>query len=437
MRYKKKPKVLYFVNIVMYILVFFAMMYLLINFQVIEKEVIDPKTIRLLRDITNIALYPQYLLVVIMIIRTLGFDIKKFDFKSDIDEMKIDITDNEEVELNIGVDVEKIKTRGRRQLREFKYYVLENKIFVFTIVGVIGVISIVTLILGIKVNKVYSENEEINTNYYTFNISNSYITKKDDLGTNLGYNNSSYVIIKINIKALINDGYKYKLNPNNFLLMAGNNTYKPVTKYYDYFKLIGTGYKNQVIQYNEISSYIFVYNVSDNDVNKVKYIRYEGSENNALQVKKIKLDSKNLDSSLDAKNYNLNEMISFNNSIINGTFKVLSYEINKTFTYKYNSCFNNVCNELENTIVSSSNSQILKIDVENTINRINNFDLANNYMFVKYKIDNNEYTSQIINKTPTSAKTTMYINVDEKITEADNIWLEINIRNEKYKYMLK
>lgn len=437
MRYKKKPKILYLVNTIVYTIIFFVLFYILLNFQVIEKEVVDPKTIRLLRDITNIILYPEYLFILAMIVRTLGFDIKKFDFKSDIEEMNIDVSDNEEVELNVGVDVEKIKTKGRRQIRELKYYVLENKIFVFTILGVVGFIIIVSLLLNININKVYKEGENVKTNYFMFNIYNSYITSKNDVGNDIGYNNTTYVVIKFNIEALLNDGYEYKLNPSNLLLLIGDNVYTPVTKYYDFFKVIGVGYKNQTIKYKESSDYILVYNIVNDDVNKVKYIRYEGTENKIVQTKKIKINPKNIDKMDKEEICHLNDSIDLSSSMLNGTLKIMSYEINKSFSYEYNYCINSQCEILENTIVSSYDGQLLKLTVENTNDRFNNYDFSNNFIKVKYKIGEDEYTSSLNNKTPSSSTTTMYFNVDNKIVEADSIWLEITIRNKFYKYILK
>ena len=164
MKYKNKPKLLYLITSITYSIILIVLFYLLLSFQTIEKEVLDPKTIRLLRDVVNIVKYPEYVFIVIMLVRTLGFDIKRFDFKSDIEEMNIDVSDNEEVELSVGIDTEKIKTRGRRTIREFKYYVLENKVFVYTIVGVILGIIVISLIVNINfINKVYKEGDNINT----------------------------------------------------------------------------------------------------------------------------------------------------------------------------------------------------------------------------------------------------------------------------------
>lgn len=443
MRYKKKPRLLYLFNIIMYTIVFFALFYILLNFQIMEKEVVDPKTIRLIRDIVKIILYPEYIFILAMIVRTLGFDIKKFNFKSDIDEMNIDISDNEEVELNVGIDVEKIKTKGRRQIREFKYYVLENKIFVFTVLGIVGIITILYVILNINfVNKIYKENEKFNTSYFSMNITNSYITCQNDKGENISLEGTSYIIIKFEVKALYNDGIKYELNPNRFLLEIAGETFTPTLKYYDSFKLIGTGYKSQTLNYEKYNSYILVYNISNEYIKKSKYIRYEEgfeyvNKKYTAKTKKVRIDPINIDEKSLVNTYSLNDTIDFNTSVLTGTFKISSYEIGNKFNYEYNYCVNGYCENLENTIVSSYDGQLLKLTVENINDRFSNYNFSNNFIKVKYKIGEVEYTSGLNNKTPSSSTTTIYLNVDSKIAEADSIWLEITIRNKIYKYILK
>lgn len=443
MRYKKKPKLLYLISIIVYTLIFFVLFYVMLNFQIIEKEIIDPKTIRLLRDIVKIIMYPEYIFILIMVIRSLGFDIKKFDFKSDIEEMNIEVTDNEEVELSVGIDTEKIKTRGRRQLRELKYYVLENKIFVFTILGVVGIVTILYLILNINVvNKIYKEGDKIDTSYFSMNLTNSYITTKNDFGEDITTSDSFYVIVKLNVKSLLNDGLDYKLTPSRFLLETGSNTYTPTLKYYDYFKTLGIGYKNQTLSYDNFNTYILVYNVPTEYIDSVKYIRYEEGfeyvkKDYVVKTKKIKISPMNLDKVNLVGTYNLNDKIDLSTSVLSGTFTISSYEINKNFVYEYKYCINDNCENLKNNIVSSTNNQLLKLTVENTSDRYNVYNFANTFIKIKYNIGEKEYTSKLTNKTPISSLNSMYFDVDGNIINANSIWLEITIRNKMYKYMLK
>lgn len=438
MRYKKKPKLLYLINILIYSTIFFALFYLLLSFQTIERELADPKTIRFIRDIIRIILYPEYICILFMVIRTLGFDIKRFEFKSDIKELDIDVTDNEEIELEVGIDTEKIKRRGRRQLRELKYYVLENKFFVFTILG-ITLFSIITLIVYnfLVVNKVYKEGEVVDTMNFKVVIEDSYITKKNDYGNTISSDDNYFVIIKINVKSKLSDSTKYKLSPNKFLLIVGDNSYVPDLKQYNNFKLIGVGYKNQILNSNDFDEYILVYNIQDSEMKEKMYIKYDDVINNDIKSKKIKINLKDLDEVELENTYNLNDIIDLNNSILKGNLKFTSFDINDTFLYEYNYCVNSYCEQIKNNITSSDKGNLLKLVVENNIEKLSTYDLSNNFINLKYTIEGKEYTGIIENKTPATAKTDMYFEIHNNVVNADNIWLEIVVRDKLYKYILK
>ena len=50
-----------------------------------------------------------------MIIRGLGFDIKKFNFNKDVQELNLSQEDMEEVEVNVGIDTTNILRGVRKQ----------------------------------------------------------------------------------------------------------------------------------------------------------------------------------------------------------------------------------------------------------------------------------------------------------------------------------
>jgi len=442
MRYKKKPKLLYLITAISYFIIFIMLFFLYSNFKIIEKEVLDPATIRLLRDITNIMLYPQYIFIIMMIVRTLGFDIKKFDFKSDIEDMNISIDDNEEVELTLGVNPDDIKRKGRRTLRELKYYVLENKIFVGVILGVISVIIIVSIILNINLSdKIYNQNEVVTASYFTINVTDSYLATKKANRELIIDNNTTFLIVKYNISALYNYDYEYKLNLDDFLLPIEGNNYTPSLKYCEYFKDIGYCYKNQTLKYNENKSYIFIYNIPNELVNKITNLRYnEGfiytKKDVVAKNINIKLTPVNIDNSNLIGTFNINDEITFD-KYINGTLKVNSYELGNKFIYKYNYCDNDECVELSNVITNQINKKVLKLDVENKVMDYNNLIFADNFITIKYIYNGKEYTSSINNKTKETMTNSMYFDVDKNIEGASSIWLEIIVRNNKYKYILK
>ena len=92
---------------------------------------------------------------------------------------------------------------------------------------------------------------------------------------------------------------------------------------------------------------------------------------------------------------------------------------------------------MSNIITNSFNRVLLKLNIENKVNNFNNLDFSNNFIKVKYILNDSEYTSKITNKTTSSMTSYIYLDVDKEIMDASSIWLEITVRNKKYKYVLK
>ena len=72
-----------------------------------------------------------------MIIRGLGFDIKKFNFTKDIQELNIEDIDSEEVEVNVNIDTKNIIRDINRRKRELGYWIKENLLFSIILISVI------------------------------------------------------------------------------------------------------------------------------------------------------------------------------------------------------------------------------------------------------------------------------------------------------------
>jgi len=134
MRYKKKPKLLYFVLSMLYILVYAVIFMSYNGLNTIYNSVLDTKTLLLYRDFLRIIIVFQYISIIFTTIRAIGFDIKKFNFSEDINSLELDVSDAEEVELVMGVDQHKLTQKFNRSLREVRYYIVENKIFVILLI---------------------------------------------------------------------------------------------------------------------------------------------------------------------------------------------------------------------------------------------------------------------------------------------------------------
>ncbi|MDD4624704.1 MAG: hypothetical protein PHX40_04985, partial [Bacilli bacterium] len=126
MKQKEKPTKLYFIITLLYIGVIILISMDSGYLRTINFEQLSPRNSRLLRDINLIALFPQIVLIFLVLIRAIGFNIKKFNFAKDIEDLNIDVSDNEEFELTFGTNPDKLNRILRKNQRELKCFYLEH-----------------------------------------------------------------------------------------------------------------------------------------------------------------------------------------------------------------------------------------------------------------------------------------------------------------------
>lgn len=427
MRYKKKPKLLYLILIALYLVVAVIINISYDGLNEIYIATLDAKTQRLNRDLLRIIIIFQYISICFTLIRGLGFDIKKFNFKEDIAELELDITDAEEVELTIG-HTEDLQRKIRRNIRELKYYYKENKLFINTIIVIVLIILASTITINREIiNKVYNENEQVSTDNYNFTILKTYITNKSYSDEVITSTDTKYLIVKISIASKMTVS---ELNTSNIILKTNNNTYTINQKYYNNFIDLGTSYRGQSI--SSPKTYIFIFNVKNEDINDKMQIIYAGN-------KKININPVNIDEIDESKNYKLTETIDLSNSPLeSGNITINNYEIKNKFEYTYNYEVSGRTYTSKMNI-TSANKTIMHLKLTYQIPdkfTINEF--LENYVKLKYKINDKEYTNAVLgNKTPGSYHEGLYLEVDKEIENASKIWLEFTIRNKKYIYNLK
>lgn len=267
MKYKKKPKTFYIITSIISIISMILFWYLYSNIKQLESISVSAREIRLLRDISRFNYITLFVMCIPILIRGLGFDIKKFNFNKDLHELNLSNEDSEEVEIGTNLSTDTILTTSRKTFRELKYYYLENKLFINIILGVI--IAILILIFPFNkyvVNAPLNEKQMLSTNYFNFKVLNSYMSDRSRVSKN-----NSYVIVKFSTKGKI-DKYSFKLD--NFVLKSKNNDYVPSLKYYYYFDDIGVGYKKGYLPTTEYNEYIFVYNIKSEDKNSKLTLNY-------------------------------------------------------------------------------------------------------------------------------------------------------------------
>ena len=282
MRYKKKPRFLYILIIITSIISLVLFIYLYTNIKALEISSMSGREIRLLRDISRFNYYLLLIMCIPVLIRGLGFDIKKFGFTKDIADLKLEEKDSEEVEVNFDLNSDNIKRTGRKLSRELKYYYIENKFFINIILAVIIIILILIFPFNkFVVNRNLSEGETLSTNYFNIKVNNSYISERKRVSKD-----NSYLIINFSILGKVS---KYSLDLDEIVLEGKENKYVPSFKYYYYFEDIGTGYQQENLDTKKYKDYILIFNIKNEDKDNDFYLTYLNKE------QKIKLNPQNLD----------------------------------------------------------------------------------------------------------------------------------------------
>ena len=426
MRYKDKPRLLYIILIGLYVGVWIMIRTSYQGLNTIYLSVLETKTLRLYRDLLQIIVIAQYISIAFVLVRALGFDIKKFNFVKDLNELNLNEADLEEIEVTLG-GTESIQRRFNRRVREFKYYYLENKAFIIIIFVVVVCFALSGVVVDKQVvNKVYSEGEEFSTDDYRFNVLNTYITSLDWEGKSFVNSDTTFVIVRLNLGV---NRSAMKFNTSNLLLKIGKNSYTSNSRYASRFEDLGVAYKDFVIRSQ--GTYLFIYNISLADINKKMILEYAGD-------KKISLNPINLDEKQKSSEYKITEKIDLSGSSFQGGhFGVVSYEVKEQFAYSYQYEVLGQINTA-NLTVSSNDGGILHLVIDSNLpSKFDNYSFLSSFGNLKYKVGDNVFISSFKNKTPASYTEGLYIAVDGDVLKADSMWFEIAIRDQKYIYVLK
>lgn len=427
MRYKKKPRVLYLILIVFSLVVAWMIQYAYQGLDTIYISVLDAKSLRLYRDLLRILVLFQYLSIAVVLVRALGFDIKKFNFVQDLEELNIDVSDEEEVELTLG-STNSIWRKLRRSLRELKYYYFENKVFLNIIIIVVIVVGgIIWFVHDEVIYKEYKQNEVFSTDQFTFQVLASYITNRGDDNQQILDTGQSFVVVRMRVSS--NSG-KRELNTSNLILKINQHSYSSNSRYMARFADLGSAYRNQLIDGG--STYLFIYQIPDDEVEQKMKIVY--AEDKTVYLSPIALDQVS-----NVKNFQLGATIDLSTSSFgSGTFLIDSVEVQEKFSYPYQYEIGGQIYTNQLTI-SSVQNVILHLTMKSSyLYGLTNYSFLENYATLHYKIEDQEYTSLAFDdKTPGNYKEGLYLGVDKGIMNATSIWLDIKIRNQQYVYTLK
>ena len=454
LKYKEKPVKMYIVMMIYYIILFGMLIWYAGIMSDMAKEVLSAKSARLYRDISLIIYIPQYVFIIFTALRATGFNVRQFNFQSDLKEMQITSEDNEEVEVGLGFDTYKTKRFFRRYKREFSYYLKENK-FIITIIVIIALFSFLLIFYKTRNNYdiTYSQNKSFNHQLFTVNI-------KDSIITNLKYNgevldNNYYLVLKTYVKN--NSSKSIKLDTDNFKVYVGKDVLTPVLDRSSYFIDYANSYFGDYLKGGEVKEIALAYKLTKKQINKSFKLKLLSSYNSDKQKLVTKYAVVNLtpvildEINVVAQVGTNNKLVLNNTNVGNTILSVNGYEVTKSYAYDYNYCYSeNNCKVMKD-IVNVDFSKTHKmatllvidydfdLDKETTYGKTTKDDYTFFTDFVSVKSVTGETTSvdNVVNITPKNLTNKLVLQVKGDILNAHDLDLYVTVRNKRYIIDLK
>ena len=444
---KQKPYIFYIINLCNYFSILILFIVTNNDINALRAGTATNITLGLTADLLSFSIIVQAVCAIFVFIRMTGFDIKKFSFGEDLEQLNINEKDREEFEVSITFDFQSYKRAFNEKIKQTKYFYAENKFVINCVIGfVILVLGISIYFMNFIKNKNYSQHQIFNFDGLTFNIENSYITQNNYQGNKI--TNNKILILEIKVKN--NTNMNKTINTGKLVIKSGNNYYGQTQKYVNSVLDLGEVYNEENIS-TEYQKYILLYEVPSGNyqlsVNKgTNYSNKDDYMNIAIDP--IDLDKKNklIQKTLPTK-------VELNDSVLgDSVLQINTIDINSKFKVDYNTCNNNQCTsyyEYIRPVLNSNYDKTLiringKADIDDSIftQGINNlYQLLQYYGIIKYKVDGISYYSKvpISNVQPQNVvlQDTYFIETDKNIENASSVQLILNIRNQEYVYNLK
>lgn len=436
---KKKPLYDYLYNILYLILVFVYLLSISSVFLTLDKTVVEQTTLKLYTDISFLVIIPAFYFIIKYLLITIGFNLDKFNFSKDIIELKQEEKDNEEVEIIFDKNTYKYKRRFRRTLREFKYYFLENKLFISIIgLSIIGIVFVFVLSMNIfKSNKV-NVNKSFNAGGFLYKINNIYETNYD-LNNNIIDNDYKFVIVNMSIKNIMSDAST--IDFKRIRLFYGKEYIYGNNYYNNFFADLGDPYDGEPLINNTMNNFNFIFKIpSSYKSNKyiLKFYDRVVYSNNDIKgsYKEVSVKSTNLDKKQIVSNYKINENISFNKKKYgDSNITISNYELKNNYIYEDNGITKIIRDKDINKVLL-----ILDYKLELDKNVLNYFktnkDFFDKFVTITYIYNDNEKNYNNIDCIADINNKVM-LSVPYELLNAKKINLNLNFRDEKLVYKLK
>lgn len=395
--------------------------------------------IKVVKDLHFISTLPYYPMIFILIIRSIGLDLKSFGFQEDKEFIEINEADREEVEVQVGFDKDKWIRKIKYRIRYFKYFFLEHTI-PLTIVFIV-----VASILGYNFyryfyveNKVYSMNEVMKSNNYLLEVNRTYLTDKDFSGNVVSNSGMYFILVDLKIENLLSISRDFDIE--KMLLFIDNNYYVPTTRFNSYFTDMGNLFTGKSLKEKEKTSYLLVYEVPKPKENANFLLKYQDLSGKTSKLISVKMKIQDISTFKDKGSSSLKNSFTIPINLDEKvTFQLDSYELLDSVNYTYQQCSPNSCPIYQGTINAGNGKKVLYIKGsfgDSTTDEFLSF--LKKYAKIQYTVNGVTLQKKLdfaINKNYLGKY--IYLSVDDEILNADSIYFIFTIRTYQYFYKLK
>ena len=433
LRHKQKPWKIYLVPVIGYISLFFILN-MIKGFFTSYSGDFETTDLRMSKDLLSMFFLVQVPIMGIYLMRIFGWDIKKFNFNADQEFLELSEEDREEIEIGLDIDKNTFIRGYKRLIRNINYFYLEHKGICKTIFAVLSVIILFNLYKFVFVtNKSYKVGDVYSANGYTFKVNNVYYTDKDYNG-NIIQKKSNFVIVDLTIK---NNAQPRKIYLENFHIKNGVKDYVTTRKTFETeFKDLGnTLTSTRELKRDEELDCIIVYKV-DKNLNKNRFILYYQEQN---YLRKIKLKVKDIGKVDDTIKLSLDDELNVGFRKNSDEVVFTNYLIVENAKYTTRKKSVTGTSLTEHDLVIDGDNRILVLEFSSNVWEAKNMiDFLENYGKLNYKdSEGNEETISIedpIKKTYYGKS--VYLKVPVELENAEELSLELTIRNKHYIYKI-
>ena len=415
-----------------------------------ETKEIESAIALMVNGISGVIFYIQPFLIIIFTLNGFGFNFKTFEFTNIKDEISLDEEDSEEIELNVNISDYRFKRGIRRYFREIKYYIIENKMFFLAFSSIVGLVLL--FFIGkwvISLNRIVRVDKTFAHSSFSVSFNDSVLSTLDYNGNTI-QNGKVFLAVKTTIKN--NTKGLIDLDTDAFWLNIDGKYYYPVLDRSGKFLDIGKPYYGEKIGSGVQEEIVLVYEFDDNEVASKYKIRVLDSltykeESVIPKYKEITLKPDLITSVKTKGNYNLGDTINLKDTnLLNTSLTINKYNIDKTYQYHYDYCYNDKCSDSINSITAGANKTILalngKIEIDDKAsyfkNKMGSNKFAQDFIKIEYTVNDKTSISNIKDLTPSNTKDEIVLfEVDNEVRKADKINMVITIRNIRYILKIK